>query len=350
MPSGALVDNPRPGVVPEDWEAAYKSRLPSLQEYCQHLRNEVGLLLRGEDVTLGAPLEARVKSWPSILDKVARKEFTCGVLDDLKDLIGVRVILLYRRDIDRTLDLLRSEFHFETEEKKGMDEGSVGFGYQSVHALLRRSAKANGGGAGSRHDGLRAEVQVRTLAQHIWASASHDLQYKKEVGVPKPLRRAIQRVSALLETVDLELERVLELREDYVAEVMADTNGLLLDIEILRKILDARLPPAHHDSEVRYAKIQEALKLSGIDTVGALNGLLDRQLETALERDRQICGSLAGKGEGAARIAGFDAERLKRGVFYGCEGLVRKMIEFDGAGVAGGRAGTTPARGKARKA
>jgi ppGpp synthetase/RelA/SpoT-type nucleotidyltranferase len=28
--------------------------------------------------------------------------------------------------------------------------------------------------------GLRAEVQVRTTAQHIWAAASHKLQYKHE--------------------------------------------------------------------------------------------------------------------------------------------------------------------------
>lgn len=57
--------------------------------------------------------------------------------------------------------------------------------------------------------GLKAEVQVRTVTQHVWAAASHVLQYKQEASVPLPVRRSIYRVSALLETVDLEFERVL---------------------------------------------------------------------------------------------------------------------------------------------
>jgi ppGpp synthetase/RelA/SpoT-type nucleotidyltranferase len=60
------------------------------------------------------------------------------------------------------------------------------------------------------------ELQLRTLAQHIWAVASHKLQYKREASVPVPIRRSINRVSALLEMVDLEFDRVLLEREQYV--------------------------------------------------------------------------------------------------------------------------------------
>jgi hypothetical protein len=58
--------------------------------------------------------------------------------------------------------------------------------------------------------GLRAEIQVRTHAQHIWADASHILQYKKESSVAPKTRRDIHRIAALLETVDLEFEKVLK--------------------------------------------------------------------------------------------------------------------------------------------
>ncbi len=124
-----------------------------------------------------------------------------------------------------------------------MDEDADAFGYQSVHAILRLSPGLVAASAGSAPDCLRAEVQIRSLAQHTWAAASHHLQYKKERGVPKPLRCTIQRVSALLEAIDLELERVLEEREEYVADIATNVDQLVLDIDILRKILrDLSIP------------------------------------------------------------------------------------------------------------
>lgn len=316
---------------PKTLEDDYKQSLPACQDFCDRMRTALGLLLRSEDITPGAPLESRIKAWPSICDKIERARSPIETLADIKDLIGVRIILLYRPDIERTLELLRSEFVIEAEEKKGMDEDADGFGYQSVHAIVRLGPDTNGLAVDNCGTPLRAEVQIRTLAQHIWAAASHDLQYKKERGVPKPLRRTIQRVSALLETIDLELERVLAEREDYVAEIETDVGQLVLDIDILRKFLEQRLPSAHKDPDERYAKILEALKGAGVETVGEFGGLLDRQLDAALAFDAQIVSALqTPRGlRGGARLADFNPERLERGVYFCFEGLVRKMLEFD---------------------
>jgi len=313
-------------------EDDYKAALSALQEFCDRIRNEIGLLLRAEDITLGAPLESRIKSWPSVCDKCERAKEPVRSLDDLKDLVGIRIILLYRPDIERVLEILRGEFPIEAEEKKGMDEDADGFGYQSVHALLRLSSAAPALAQDNEAPPpLRAEVQIRTLAQHIWAAASHDLQYKKERAVPKPLRRTIQRVSALLETIDLELERVLAEREDYVADIETGVGQLMLDIDILRKILCEKIPEAHRDAEERYAKILEALKNASIDDIAGLSDLLGRRLEDALQFEAQIAGALQkpSAASGGPRIADLNLERIARGVYYSQEGLVRKMLEFE---------------------
>lgn len=313
-------------------EADYKAALPALQDFCDQVRTEIGMLLRSLDITLGAPLESRIKSWESVCEKCERSEKPPSSLDEVKDLVGVRIILLYRPDIERTLDILRAEFPIDAEEKKGMDEDADGFGYQSVHAILRLSTPTPQlTGDRPPPPALRAEVQIRTLAQHIWAAASHDLQYKKERAVPKPLRRTIQRVSALLETIDLELERVLAEREHYVADIETDIGQLLLDIDILRKILCDRLPEAHRDADERYAKILEALKGAGIDDIAGLTGLIDRRLSDAVEFDAQITGALQkpAAAHSGARIADLNPDRLARGVYFGQEGLIRKMLEFE---------------------
>jgi len=318
--------NIHPTVIPED---DYKAALPALQEFCDRIRTEIGLLLRAEDITLGAPLESRIKSYASVCDKCERSKTSLAALDDIKDLVGVRIILLYRPDIERALEVLRGEFPIDAEEKKGMDEDADGFGYQSVHAIVRLSTPAPDLAPGNEAPpALRAEVQIRTLAQHIWAAASHDLQYKKERAVPTPLRRTIQRVSALLETIDLELERVLAEREEYVADIEMDVGQLVLDIDILRKILCDRMPEAHLDQDERYAKILEALKGAGIDDISGLSALMDRRLEDALGFDAQIISALQkpAAASGGARLADLNPDRIARGVYYCQEGLVRKML------------------------
>lgn len=318
----------RPSAICED---DYKAVLPALQEGCDRIRMQIGLLLRSEDITLGAPLEARVKSWPSLCDKLDRSKKKASSLGDIKDLLGVRVILLYRPDIERTLEVLRGEFPIDAEEKKGMDAEADGFGYQSVHVILRQPPNPYAPTNSVVVEDQRVEVQIRTLAQHIWAAASHDLQYKKERAVPKPLRRTIQRVSALLETIDLELERVLEEREDYVAEIATNVDQLVLDIDILRKLLIDRLPPEYRDPDERYAKILEALRNAGIDDIGTLTELLERRLADAVAFDSQIVSALKNPRAnfGNARLADYKPERVERGVYFSYEGLVRKMLDFE---------------------
>ncbi len=318
----------RPATICED---DYKAVLPNLQEGCDRIRIQIGMLLRAEDITLGAPLDARVKSWPSLCDKLERSKQKASSLCDIKDLLGVRVILLYRPDIERTLEVLRGEFPIDAEEKKGMDAEADGFGYQSVHVILRQPPNPYAPTNSVAVEDQRVEVQIRTLAQHIWAAASHDLQYKKERAVPKPLRRTIQRVSALLETIDLELERVLEEREDYVAEVATNVDQLILDIDILRKLLIDRLPEEHRDPDERYAKILEALRNAGVDDIGSLTSLLERRLADAIAFDNQIVSALKNTRAslGNARLSDFNPERIERGVYFSYEGLVRKMLDFE---------------------
>ena len=90
--------------------------------------------------------------------------------------------------------------------------------YQSLHYIIRIPKHWLKVSTFADLGELKAEIQLRTLAQHIWAATSHKLQYKHEDSVPPPIRRSIYRVSALLETVDLEFERVLAERGTYIEE------------------------------------------------------------------------------------------------------------------------------------
>ena len=169
---------------------------------------------------------------------------------------------------------------------------------------------------------LRAEIQVRTVAQHIWAAASHILQYKRETGVPPPIRRSIYRVSALLETVDLEFERVLEERKGYLAQPKTNLAEEVLNVDLLAKILNELLPEKNKADAEPYAELLQDLFAFSITTARQLRDLITKHLHTALAVDV----ARVKKEQGKDKPLGTSRERIERGVFFAHVGLVRQML------------------------
>ena len=53
-------------------------------------------------------------------------------------------------------------------------------------------------------EGLKCEIQIRSVLQHAWAEIEHDLGYKSELTIPKEVRRSFSRLAGLLELGDKE--------------------------------------------------------------------------------------------------------------------------------------------------
>jgi len=51
-------------------------------------------------------------------------------------------------------------------------------------------------------EGLKAEIQIRSILQHGWAEIEHDLGYKTNISLPNHLRRRLSLLSGLLELAD----------------------------------------------------------------------------------------------------------------------------------------------------
>jgi hypothetical protein len=172
--------------------------------------------------------------------------------------------------------------------------------------------------------GLKVEVQVRTLAQHIWAAASHKLQYKQEESVPPPLRRAIYRASALLETVDLEFERVLEEREIYIAESANKVSPAEpLNVDLLVATLEKMFPPGNRSEGETYGDLLTDLLHFKVNTVDDLVKLLEKNMGAVLEADRET----AAKRLNDPAISPRTRSRAEKGLFWSHTGLARQAIK-----------------------
>lgn len=251
-------------------------------------------LLNSNSITLAVPLEGRIKEWDSVEEKISRKSLDLRTIEDVDDLIGIRVILLFRRDLPLTDDLLRKNLVIDHAENAADRLSEAQFGYQSQHYSTRLPKAWLSIPSYAEFSGLRAEIQLRTVAQHIWAASSHKLQYKHESSVPPPLRRAIYRVSALLETVDLEFDRLLAEREVYVQQDREDvTIDEQLNVDVLERILTEMLPPENKAHDETYADLLVDLLHFHINTESELRSILKDQMAVVLEAE---AGAAAEKG------------------------------------------------------
>jgi ppGpp synthetase/RelA/SpoT-type nucleotidyltranferase len=295
---------------------------------------QLSALLAANDVTLGVPMESRVKAWASLAEKMDRKQLTIESLFDLHDLVGVRAILLFRSDLAKVIELIKSTFDVVSLEDTAARLGDSEFGYQSQHFVVRlpKSWLLLPSLAG--FNDFCVELQVRTIAQHIWAAASHKLQYKQESGVPRPLRRTINRVSALLETVDLEFERVLDERRAYLQNShtpQAATEPL--NVDSLAALLTELLPTENKKENEPYADLLSDLIELKIETPEQLRVILNKHAEQAKNSDRKRVAEL--RADSAPPYEPDQSERLARGVFYAHVGLVREALRAEyGDGVA----------------
>ena len=277
---------------------------------------------RGQ-ITLGVPMESRVKSWGSIEEKLERERLSLTSIKELDDLIGIRLILLFRSDLAAVERLVLDTFDVISSEDTANRLSEAQFGYQSHHYVVRLPKSWLAIPSMADLGDLRVELQVRTLAQHIWAAASHKLQYKREQSVPPPLRRTIHRVSALLETVDLEFDRVLEERRDYrEVGIPAANESEPLNVDLLGSLLNDVFPKANRDDDERYAELLWEMNELSISTIGELKAFLQKHHGAVMEFERtQVIRRTEEKD-----YSGTSAERTKMGVFLTHIGLARQAL------------------------
>jgi putative GTP pyrophosphokinase len=300
-------------------EDSYLAHEPTARRLMKCIHEEVASLLESADVALGLPVEARIKTWASIKDKMSRREVQFSSISDVSDLVGLRFVLLFRSDLEKVKRLIEENFSLLSSEDTTDRLGDTQFGYQSQHMIVTIKDQWL---AVPRYKGLRdsvAEIQIRTMAQHIWATASHKLQYKREESVPIPVRRTISRVSALLETVDLELDRVLTERTEYVgAKSGNNTFSDDLNVDLLSVITSEIFPSRPNDNQLDgLDEVLSELSVFGIKRADQLRSMLQDNYDKVIEEDRRC----------AENYPEYSSISKKHpGIYFNLAGLVRQAI------------------------
>jgi len=88
----------------------YLALAPGASRLKVALTEQLKHILATHQISLGVPLESRVKAWSSIAEKIERKARRLTSVDELDDLVGIRLILLFQRDVDLIHRLIGETF------------------------------------------------------------------------------------------------------------------------------------------------------------------------------------------------------------------------------------------------
>ena len=129
---------------------------------------------------------ARAKSVDRFLAKSQKEEKGAPKygepLQQIQDQVGARVIVFYKSDVDRASAIIE-KYYSAVESQDLVPESEWEFGYFGKHYVLLVPSGLLSADVDKELQPQFFELQIKTLFQHAWSEANHDLGYKPELGV-----------------------------------------------------------------------------------------------------------------------------------------------------------------------
>jgi putative GTP pyrophosphokinase len=239
---------------------------PKYEAFGQLIRHQLDALLK----PLGIWFEtsARAKEVDSFVKKLIRKRN--HTFESLPDKVGARVIIRYLTDIPRVVDAIKARFNSSAPDDKVKQLGIDRVGYQSVHLDGVRFRQQDADSTEYPPTSFWAELQVRTLAQHLWSEMSHDSVYKNDETLsvlPGDIKRRVHLMAGQIEVADREFDRLnseLSMQPDLSLLRVLEKHYFTLtsrrpDLELSIQVLNAFRPLIREDVNVFANRLNDFL-------------------------------------------------------------------------------------------
>jgi ppGpp synthetase/RelA/SpoT-type nucleotidyltranferase len=263
----------------------YHKLRPSLEKLAKEAYDLLRTTLREQGIYVTA-IEYRVKSEKSLAGKLEMKGSKYKTIDDVTDLVGLRVITFYTDEVDKVAAIAKRIFNIDWQESVDKRKHQLNaFGYNSLHYICRLKTGSP-----------RFELQMRTALQHVWSTIEHDTGYKGDVMIPSEYRRQFSRLAGMLELIDDEFSRLRIVLTDYRRQIQSLVkNGQLDDVPLsadsFRSYLDLRpfdrlngRIAAVNQAEIYPVSMMPYLKLLesfGLETLGDVQRFIDENSDDA---------------------------------------------------------------------
>lgn len=194
----------------------YESFETILKNYIQGLLDKA--IQEGKLDKESVEIKSRTKEIESFKGKISRDDKKLKYKDPLSeitDLVGIKIMLTSLKDENIVYELLKLEMKDNIDKENSVDKTEDikkerKFGYLGRHLVVFYDENMFELGKHlinkeihpSHFKGLRAEIQVKTLLQHVWAEVEHKARYKAGEELSNDKKRYFDRLAALIEVAD----------------------------------------------------------------------------------------------------------------------------------------------------
>ena len=237
----------------------YRQLHPTLEQLSHEAYDMLSHTLSEQGIYVTA-IEQRVKTEKSLAGKLELKGAKYKSIDDITDLVGLRVITFYTDEVDKVAAIAKRIFDIDWEQsvdKRQLHELNA-FGYNSLHYICRMKT-----------GGPRFELQMRTALQHVWSTIEHDIGYKGAVKIPREFKRQFSRLAGMMELIDDEFGRLRTVLTEYRRQMLTLVKSGQLDAV-----------PLSRDSFRNYLELKPFDRLNG--RIAALRAPNEHDLANAV--------------------------------------------------------------------
>lgn len=150
--------------------------------------------------------KSRIKQPDSMMRKLEQRGLPVdgeSALSNMHDAVGIRIVCSFVDDVYKIAHWLSTREEFTILETKDYISYPKPNGYRSLHLVLQFQ---NGP-----EQGLKAEIQLRTIAIDFWAALEHQMKYKKSIRHEKTIQDELKRCADEIASVDMSMQTLRDL-------------------------------------------------------------------------------------------------------------------------------------------
>ncbi|MBN1303176.1 MAG: hypothetical protein JXA13_01980 [Anaerolineales bacterium] len=198
-------------------------------------------------------IQTRPKAIASFAEKIQRKKHKYrDPLLRLTDLCGGRVITQTQDELKLMCEFIVENFELDRANSVTVEQRlkPSEFGYRSIHYIVQFKpgvfpsedipVEIPAQVYPSEDCPMKAEIQVRSILEHAWATFTHDRIYKGAFSIPDKWQRELAILAGMLEGVDQSFTRIQDGLHKYAANYGAymTEEDMRAEIEILETALE----------------------------------------------------------------------------------------------------------------
>lgn len=183
--------------------AYYKCAIMEIETKFKVLNEEFSLQYDRNPIN---SIKTRLKKFPSILEKLERKDLPISVdsiEENLTDIAGIRVVCAFPEDVYTLADALLKQDDIVLIQKKDYIEKPKENGYRSLHLIVSVPIFLE-----NEKRIMKVEIQLRTIAMDCWASLEHQLRYKKDYEFTKEMEQELYACAKISTELDSRMDRL----------------------------------------------------------------------------------------------------------------------------------------------